>query len=80
MLEKIKILEREISLLQNESETKEKALVVKTFIYLCKGHQIESSAYQDLCVDRDGSRGDINKAMYTAQIKEGRILKGCIYM
>jgi hypothetical protein len=57
--EKMKILAHEIEIKRNESLTKDKAL------------QAEITHYQMVCADRDSSRGEINKASYTCQLKEG---------
>lgn len=57
--EKMKILQNEIEILRNESITKDKALTT------------EKSHYQTVCMERDNARGEINKASYLCQLKEG---------
>lgn len=57
----MKILANEIEIKRNESLTKDKAL------------QAEKAHYQLVCSERDSSRGEINKASYTCQLKEGVI-------
>lgn len=62
LAEKMKIIQNEIDILKNESQTKDLAL------------QSEQAHYQNVCNKRDAAREDINKATFKCQLKEGEEL------
>jgi hypothetical protein len=75
-VEKIKILQNEIDLLRAETETKEAVVTVSLTciaLVLMPTLQEEKISLQATCTERDLERGEINKATYTVQLKEGTL-------